>query len=89
MPLKKIQLEVIDILGDGNCPHGHQIGDKFSYPEDCNKICQSALHSIYPAIQVITTGGIYPWFKEDKSNEWSRCCSDPKRPVVFKISGSE
>ena len=89
MPLKKIKLEVIDILGDGKCPRGHQIGDKFNYPEDCTQICQSALHSLYPTIQVLTTGGSYPWFSEDKPDEWSRCCSDPKRPVVFKIERIE
>jgi uncharacterized repeat protein (TIGR04076 family) len=89
MSLKKIKLEIVDILGDGKCPQGHKIGDTFNYPEDCNKICQSALHSIFPTIQVITSGGIFPWFDHGKPNEWNRCCPDPKRPVVFKIIGIE
>ncbi|MHA2224527.1 MAG: TIGR04076 family protein [Candidatus Hodarchaeales archaeon] len=87
MPLKTIKLEITDILGDGNCPQGHKIGDTFNYPEECGKICSSALHSIYPTIQVISSGGHFPWFK--KTDEWERCCPDPKRPVVFKITGIE
>ncbi|MHA2295683.1 MAG: TIGR04076 family protein [Candidatus Hodarchaeales archaeon] len=87
MPLKKIKLEITDILGDGKCPQGHKIGDIFDYPEDCGKICSSALHSIYPTIQVISSGGSFPWY--ENPNEWSRCCPDPKRPVVFKITGME
>ncbi|MFW9997136.1 MAG: TIGR04076 family protein [Candidatus Odinarchaeota archaeon] len=89
MPLKRITLEITEILGDGNCPQGHKVGDIFNYPEDCGKICSSALHSIYPTIQVIASGGSFPWFDQEKLNEWSRCCPDPKRPVVFKITGME
>lgn len=87
MPNKKIKLEITGILGDGKCPRGHAIGDKFDYPEDCGKICSSALHSIFPTIRVIASGGSFPWFDSDKPNEWSRCCPDPKRPVVFTITG--
>jgi len=87
MPLKKIKLEITNILGDGNCPAGHKIGNTFDYPSDCGKICQSAMNSIYPSIQVIASGGRFPWFNPEKPNEWERCCPDPKRPVVFKIVG--
>ena len=83
----KVSIEIVDILGDGKCPIRHRIGDKFEYPEDKGKICSSAFNSIYPYIRVMESGGSYPWFEE--TNAHSFCCSDYKRPVVFKISRRE
>ena len=80
----KIKLEITDILGDKKCPRGHEIGETFSYPEDLGKLCPAALNSIYPTICVMQSGGSYPWFKDP--NTHSRCCPDPKRPVVIDIS---
>ena len=80
----KIKLEITDILGDGKCPRGHEIGDSFSYPEGVGKLCPSAFHSIYPDIRVMQSGGSFPWFKDE--NNHARCCPDPKRPVVINIS---
>ncbi|MHA1946523.1 MAG: TIGR04076 family protein [Candidatus Hodarchaeales archaeon] len=83
----KIALEITDILGDKECPRGHLIGETFSYPEDVGKLCSAALNSIYPIICVMQSGGSYPWLKDP--NTHSRCCSDPKRPVVIDISRIE
>ncbi|MFX0085591.1 MAG: TIGR04076 family protein [Candidatus Hodarchaeota archaeon] len=83
----KIKLEITEILGDGTCPRDHKIGEVFSFPEDIGKFCPSALHSIYPTIQVMRSGGKFPWFQDP--NTHSRCCPDPKRPVVIKISRTE
>ena len=84
MPRYKVSLEIVDILGDGNCPVKHQIGEKFEYPDDRGKICAAAFHSIYPYIRIMESGGEFPWF--DKPNAHSAYCPDYKRPVVFKVS---
>ncbi|MFW9902820.1 MAG: TIGR04076 family protein [Candidatus Thorarchaeota archaeon] len=84
----KIKLEITDIQGDGTCPRGHKVGDVFSFPDDIGKLCQSAYNSIYPTIRVMQSGGSFPWFKPDP-NTHERCCPDPKRPVVIKISREE
>ncbi len=80
----EIKLKITDILGDGTCPRGHKVGEVFSFPEDIGKLCQSAYHSIYPTIRVMQSGGSFPWFKD--RNTHSRCCPDPKRPVIIEIS---
>jgi uncharacterized repeat protein (TIGR04076 family) len=83
----KINLEITEILGDGKCPRDHKIGEVFSFPEDIGKLCPSAFNSIYPTIRVMQSGGKFPWFQDP--NTHSRCCPDPKRPVVIKISRTE
>ena len=76
MPNYKVSIEIVDILEEGKCPQGHQIGEKFDYPEERGKICPSAFHLIYPYIQVMESGGTFPWF--DDSNAHSFCCPDYK-----------
>jgi len=88
MPKYKVIIEIVDILEEGKCPAGHQIGEKFEYPEDRGKICAAAYHAIYPNIRVLESGGSYPWF-EDEGNTHTACCSDYKRPVVFKMTRRE
>jgi uncharacterized repeat protein (TIGR04076 family) len=83
----KVSMEIVDILEEGKCPAGHQIGEKFGYPEDRGKICSAAFHSIYPYIRVMESGGSFTFF--DEPNAHSVCCPDYKRPVVFKISREE
>ncbi len=83
----KVSMEIVDILGEGKCPSGHRVGEKFVYPEDRGKICPAAFNSIYPYIRVMESGGSFPFF--DEHNAHSVCCSDYKRPVVFKISRKE
>jgi uncharacterized repeat protein (TIGR04076 family) len=38
MPDYKVSIEIVDILEEGDCPAGHQIGEKFEYPEDRGKL---------------------------------------------------
>ena len=87
MPKYKVSAEIVGILEEGKCPAGHQIGEKFEYPEDRGKICAAAFHSIYPYIRVMESGGSFAYF--DEPNAHSVCCPDYKRPVVFKISRKE
>lgn len=83
----EIKLEITDILEEGKCPAGHTVGEVFSYPEDRGKICPSAMHSIFPTVRVMQSGGAFSWF--DTPNSHSNCCPDYKRPVIFKISRNE
>ena len=34
----KVTIEVIDILGEGNCSIDQKVGDTYNYPEDIGKI---------------------------------------------------
>lgn len=84
----KVSIEIVDILEEGKCPAGHQIGEKFEYPEDRGKICAAAYNAIYPYIRILESGGSYPYF-EDDGNTHKACCPDYLRPVVFKMTRKE
>lgn len=83
----KVTAEIVNILEEGKCPAGHQIGDKFDYPEGMGVLCPAAYHTIFPYLRVMESGGSYPFFEEP--NAHSVCCPDYLRPVVFKISRKE
>ncbi|MFX0060814.1 MAG: TIGR04076 family protein [Candidatus Hermodarchaeota archaeon] len=77
-------MEVVNILEDGKCPENHQIGDKFSFPEDGAKICTHALHTLFPYILALQSGGSFPW--EEDPDSITLCCPDYNNPVVFKLT---
>ena len=79
-----VEIEIMKILEEGKCPAGHQIGEKFKFPDDINKICPVAYNTMFNYIRVMESGGSYPWFETPDSH--MMCCPDYKRPVVFKIS---
>jgi len=81
---KSTIIEVVNILEAGRCPYGHEIGDKFEYPEDRGKICTAAFNSIYPYALGINIGASFPW--EEDPDSVTICCPDYKNPVVFKIT---
>ncbi|MHA1883331.1 MAG: TIGR04076 family protein [Candidatus Thorarchaeota archaeon] len=80
----KVTIEVVDILNNGKCSMGQEVGDAFNYPEDRGKICPSAFHILYPWILVMQSGGSYSFFKDD-GNSVTLGCSDYDHQVVFKI----
>ena len=80
---KDIIIEVVDIQKAGICNFGHEIGDKYNYPEDRGKICAAAFHTLYPYASGLRFGASYPW--EDDKESVTICCPDYKNPVVFKI----
>ena len=84
MSWHEIEIEIVDILKKGTCTAGHKIGDKFEKPEDRNKICSAAYHTMYPYIIGLQAGGSFPW--EDDPDVVTLCCPDYKNPVVFKIT---
>lgn len=83
--MNKINIEIINILEKGTCPREHKVGDKFEYPEDVGKICQSAYNTIYPTLRTLLYDGVLPWEKENP-DQTTLCCSDPSNPVVFRIT---
>ncbi|MFX1251430.1 MAG: TIGR04076 family protein [Promethearchaeota archaeon] len=83
----KILFEVVNILEGGKCPVNHQIGDKFSFPEDKGKICPYALMTLSPYSLALQSGGSFPW--EENPDSLTLCCPDYNNPVVFKITRTE
>jgi uncharacterized repeat protein (TIGR04076 family) len=79
----KIEITIKDILEKGECPLGHEVGEKFNWPDDMGKICPHAVFVLYPAVDVLRFGGAFPW--EDDPDKTSICCPDPNNPVVFEI----
>ena len=84
MPVK-VRIEVIDILGTGECSMGQKVGEVYSYPEDRGKMCPSSFHSLIPWIMVMQSGGTYSFFKDD-GNSMTLGCPDYKHQVVYKIT---
>jgi uncharacterized repeat protein (TIGR04076 family) len=82
---RKVTVEVIDILGSGECSMGQKIGDKYEYPEDRGTMCPSSFCILYPWIQVMLSGGSYAE-TGDGSDFMTVGCSDYRHPVVYKIS---
>jgi uncharacterized repeat protein (TIGR04076 family) len=79
----KIEITIKKILEKGECPLGHEVGEKFSWPDDMGKMCPHAVYTVYPAVDVLRFGGTFPW--EDDPNVATLCCADANNPVVFEI----
>lgn len=80
-----VTIEVMAILGEGNCSLGQRVGDVFRYPEDLNRLCPNAFHILYPWILVLKSGGTFPFF-DGNGNSVTLGCSDYKHQVVFRIT---
>ena len=83
----KIEIEVIDILGTGQCSMEQKIGDKYQYPEDRGKMCASSLHILYPWILVMQSGGSFSFFEDGHSVTLG--CADYEHQVVYRITRIE
>ena len=84
MPFR-ITIQVIDILGTGECSMGQKVGEVYNYPEDRGKMCPSSIHSLIPWIKVMQSGGTYSFFKDD-GNSVTLGCPDYEHQVVYKIT---
>jgi len=81
----KVKIEVIDILNDGKCSMGQEIGIVYNYPEDRGKMCPSSFYVLYPWIMVMLYGGNVA--EEGESSDFMTTgCPDYKHQVVYKIS---
>ena len=81
----KVSIEVIDILNNGECSMGQNIGDRYSYPEDRGKMCPSSFYILYPWIQVMQSGGKFAE-SGDGCDYMTVGCSDYRHTVVYKIA---
>ena len=83
--LPNIEIEIINIHGIGKCSRGFEIGDKFQYPKDRDKMCPSALSVLRPYLLILAYGGnnIY---NPAEPNVFSLSCPDAIHPVVYKIT---
>ena len=81
----KVKIEVIDILGKGNCSMNQKIGDTYNYPEDRGRMCPSSFYVLYPWIMVMLSGGSFA-DEGDGSDFMTTGCPDYKHQVVYKIS---
>jgi len=83
--LPNIEIEVVNIHGNGKCSRGFKIGDLFQYPKDRDKMCPSALSVLRPCLLILAYGGnnIY---NPDAPNTFSISCPDPIHPVVYKMT---
>ncbi len=81
----KVKIEVIDILNDGKCSMGQEIGTVYNYPEDRGKMCPSSFYVLYPWIMVMLYGGNIAE-DDEKSDSMTTGCPDHKHQVVYKIS---
>ena len=80
-----MKIEVIDILGAGNCSMNQKVGDTYSYPEDRGRMCPSSFYVLYPWIMVMLSGGSFA-DEGDGSDFMTTGCPDYKHQVVYKIS---
>jgi uncharacterized repeat protein (TIGR04076 family) len=80
-----IEIEIINIHGDGESSHGFNIGDIFQYPKDLDKLCPSTLSVLRPYLSILAYGGnnIY---NPDEPNTFSISCPDAIHPVSYKIT---
>jgi len=81
----KVKIEVIDILNNGKCTMGQEIGDVYNYPEDRGKMCPSSFYVLYPWIMVMFYGGNITE-EDDGSDFMTTGCPDYTHQVVYKIS---
>jgi uncharacterized repeat protein (TIGR04076 family) len=81
----KVKIEVINILGKGNCSMNQKVGDTYSYPEDRGRMCPSSFYVLYPWIMVMLSGGSFS-DEGDGSDFMTTGCPDYKHQVVFKVS---
>jgi uncharacterized repeat protein (TIGR04076 family) len=84
----KVTIEVIDILGEGNCSMEQKVGDSYSYPEDRGKMCPSSFYVLYPWIMVMLSGGSFTE-EGDGSDFMTTGCPDYLHQVVYRISRRE
>ena len=70
--------------GTGPCPM-YEVGQEFdlSKPEEKEKICKWAYHTMFPFLAILEFDGTIPW--EPDPNKGLISCPDPHRVVVFEI----
>jgi uncharacterized repeat protein (TIGR04076 family) len=92
----KVELKVVNILGSGICPYGHEIGDTFIFEGDTVKtvkshtwghnLCAVPLSWFQYDIARYMWGAYLPEARGDEENKTGLLiCNDIKSWVVFQI----
>lgn len=80
----KVEAEVVEILGRGECPFGHRRGDRWTFDGKMpGGICGSAAYVLFPLVQTLRFGATPSWSAEE--GRARLCCPDPENPVVFEL----
>jgi len=76
--------ELRNASGKGPCSL-YQLGQEFdlSKPEEKEKICEWAYHSLFPFYSMLKYDGTIPW--EPDPNKALVSCPDPHNVVVFEL----
>ncbi|MCK4967349.1 TIGR04076 family protein [bacterium] len=90
--VSRVLIEVKETQGTNICDgcnggiKGHEVGDKWTYPDDLSGLCLHALNSILPALYTIGYGGTHPQSKyTDDEDTLIETCPDALRTVVFTL----
>lgn len=80
-----VRVEIVEIMGSGSCPSGHEIGQSWTVTASAcpEGMCGWAYNSILPFLATLRFGGRFPWSEEPISRV---CCPDADNPVVFRLS---
>ncbi len=81
----EITIEIVDILGTGECSIGQKVGDVFNYPEDRGRMCPNSFHILYPWLLSMQSGGTFSFF-DDGGDSMTLGCSSYQHQVVYKVS---
>ncbi len=83
MPWHKVRIEVVDILGTGKCSMEQKVGNTYIFPDEKGKMCVTSLHSLYPFIVGLQSGGTYSG--QENTDEIMLGCPDFKHQVVYRM----
>ena len=80
-----VRIEIIEIMGSGECPSGFEIGHTWVVSDGlCPEgMCAWAFNAILPFITTLRFDGRFPWCEEPLARA---CCPDAENPVVFQLT---
>lgn len=78
----KVRISLIEKKGDGNCHHGHKVGDLFDFDTERGKLCSMAMHVAFPYVDILRYGGSLPL---SRNGDIRFCCPDADVINVFRL----
>jgi len=77
------------ISQEGHCAEGHKVGDQWVIGKEIKTpsgMCAHAFTSLFPAIQVLQFGGVFPWLERKGTPDVCEvACPDAHNPMVFEV----
>jgi uncharacterized repeat protein (TIGR04076 family) len=85
---KRVRVEIVDIMGSGECPSGFEVGRSWVVADSVvpEGMCAWAYNAISPFITALRCDGRFPWRDDPVARV---CCPDADNPVVFLLSIEE